>query len=269
MTLVVKFGGGEGLDAEALCADVAGLTAAGTPVVVVHGGSAEMAGLADRLGVRLRTLTAPDGVTTRYTDAATLDVLLLALAGRVKPALLTLLARHGVRAMGLTGLDGGLLRARRKRAVRAVVDGRTVVVRDDHSGRIASVNSGLLRSLLAMGIVPVVSPPALAEDGEPVNANADRVAAAVAVALRADRLVFVTGAPGVLADPGDESSVMAECRPPVAGAGGGMAIKLVAAQEALDGGVGEVRVCGGGRKWPVSAALRGEAGTRVFPASAQ
>ncbi|MEU9946571.1 amino acid kinase family protein, partial [Streptomyces lavendulae] len=183
------------------------------------------------------------------------------LAGVTKPRLVTELAAAGVSAVGLTGVDGGLLRARRKTAHRAVVDGRLRVVRDQHSGRVTSVNSGLLRSLLADGHTPVVSPPALAEDFRPVNADADRVAAAVAAALGADVLVMLTGAPGVLADPADETSVLAECRVPLDGApphtGGGMGLKLVAAREALAGGVPRVLVGDGRVAEPVRSALAG------------
>ncbi|GAA1989547.1 [LysW]-aminoadipate kinase [Kitasatospora viridis] len=268
-TVVVKCGGSGALDVQRLCEHVAELTAAGRRLVLVHGGSAEMARLAGQLGLTLRQLTAPDGVVTRYTDAATLDVLTMALAGRVKPALLTALDRHGVAAVGLTGLDAGLLRARRKKAVRAVVDGRPTVVRDDRSGRIVEVNAALLHGLLAAGVVPVVSPPALAEDGEPVNTNADRAAAAVAVALRASRLLFLTGAPGVLTDPADPASVLDTHRLPPAGepappwVGGGMTIKLVAAREALVGGVEQVWIADGGAARPLAAACGDGPGTRI------
>jgi acetylglutamate/LysW-gamma-L-alpha-aminoadipate kinase len=265
--VVVKCGG-RGIDIPRMCADLARIRGQGTPVVLVHGGSAALAELAGQLGVELRQLTAPDGATTRYTDAATLDTLLLALAGRVKPELLRWLNRYGVRAVGLTGIDAGLLRARRRRVVRAVVDGRVSVVRDDLSGRIVSVDAALLRGLLAAGLVPVVSPPALDEDGEPVNVNADRVATAVALALGARGLVFLTGAPGVLADPRDPASVLARYRVPAAAGtaiGGGMAVKLIAAEQALAGGVPQVVIAGGGDR-PVSRALSGEAGTSIVVA---
>ncbi|WP_137992779.1 [LysW]-aminoadipate kinase [Streptomyces vilmorinianum] len=265
-TIVVKCGGNAAVDPWAVCEDIAHLTRDRRPVVLVHGGSADIEDLAGRMGVPGRRLTAPDGVSARYTDAATLEVVHLALAGLAKPRLLKALADAGVSPVGLTGLDGGLLRARRKTGQRAVVDGRRIIVRDDHSGRITEVNSGLLTSLLAAGHVPVVSPPALAEDNRPVNTDADRAAAAVAAGLGADVLVLLTGAPGVLADPSDESSVLPVCRVPAAGpppfTGGGMGLKLVAAREALQGGVGRVLIADGRCPEPVRAALAGRA-TRV------
>src|SRR5581483_8877984 len=164
--------------------------------------------------------------------------------------------------VGLTGLDGGMLRASRKPAVRSVVDGRTVLVRDNHSGRISAVRTELVETLLRSGFVPVVSPPAIDEQDRPVNVDADRAAAALTVALGADRLVLLTGAPGVLADPTDHSSVQRTYRVPRTGApgafaGGGMALKLVAAREALAGGVASVRIADGRVPDPVSRALAG------------
>jgi acetylglutamate/LysW-gamma-L-alpha-aminoadipate kinase len=194
-------------------------------------------------------------------------VLTLALAGAVKPRLVELLAREGVAAVGLTGLDGGLLLARRKAAQRALVDGHVVVVRDSHAGSLVGVNAQLLHALLDAGFLPVVSPPALADDGGAVNVDADRAAAAVAAALDASTLVLLTRAPGVLRDPADESSALETCTLPPSGsppawAEGGMALKLVAAREALLQGVPEVVVADGAGERPVRAALAG-AGTRI------
>jgi acetylglutamate/LysW-gamma-L-alpha-aminoadipate kinase len=264
---VVKCGGTEGVAIASVCADVAELVRGGHRLVLAHGGSADIERLSARLGVERRTLVAPDGVATRYTDAATLEVVTLALAGSVKPRLVASLVALGVAAVGLTGLDGGLLLARRKRALRAVLDGRLVVVRDNHSGRVVAVNDRVLRALLDAGLLPVVSPPALAEDGSAVNVDADRAAAAVAAAVGATTLVLLTGAPGVLADPADESSVLEVCPVPAAGrpphwARGGMALKLVAAREALEGGVHRVLVSDGRVERPLLGALAG-AGTRI------
>ena len=109
---VIKCSGHPSVDAAGICADVARLVGDGRSVLLVHGGSGEIARLAGRLGVPQRTLIGPDNVSTRYTDQATLEVVILALAGGVKPKIVAELARLGVPAVGLTGLDGGgMLRA--------------------------------------------------------------------------------------------------------------------------------------------------------------
>lgn len=265
-TVIVKCGGNSGVDGVAVCRDVAELRDEGAFVVVVHGGSTDIDRVAARLGVATRRMYASDGMSARYTDAATLEAVQLALAGVVKPRLVTALLQAGVSAIGLTGVDGGLVRARRRTAQRATVDGVKVVVRDDHSGRVTGVDARLLTMLLAAGHTPVISPPVLAADGGPVNADADRVAAAIAVALGASALVLLTGVRGVLADPADEETVLDECEVPACGppphVGGGVGAKLVAAREALIGGVPRVVIAQGASPRPVHRALAGE-GTRV------
>jgi [amino group carrier protein]-L-2-aminoadipate/L-glutamate 6-kinase len=247
---VVKFGGS--VDPGPMSADVAALLERGQGVIVVHGGAPEISRLAAQLGVPERTLLSPAGVTSRHTDPAMLDVITLAMTGRAKPGLIRSLAAQGVRAVGLTGLDGGLLRARRKPAQRTVADGRMVLVRDDYSGRVVSVATDVLRLLLDGSLTPVVSPPAAGEDGGPLNVDADRAAAAIAAAMGADRLLLLTSAPGLLTDLTDAASVLRRCVLPADGpvphaATGGMHRKLIAAREALLGGVPEV-IIGDGRK---------------------
>lgn len=295
---VVKCGGNESIHADGVCADIAALRREGEQVVLAHGGSSEIERLAAQLRVPQHTLLADTGVASRYSDAATIDVLTLALTGRAKPRLLLALAAHGVPAVGLTGADAGLLRARRNAAHRAIVEGRTVVVRDDLSGRIVGVNTAVLRVLLDAGVTPVVSPPAVGAPGELLNVDADRVAAAVAVALGATRLVLLTAAPGVLRDADDPGSLLPRCELPATGeaiptmgeadpargkpvpaadeavpaAGeatpsparptGGMRRKLHAAREALVGGVPWVVVADGRGDHPLARALAG-AGTNV------
>lgn len=263
---VVKCGGHACLEPSALCADVAEFAATGRTVVLVHGGSADIERLGARLGVPPQRLTSPDGLSARFTDLATLEVVSLALAGAVQPRLVTGLLAAGLPAVGLTGIGGALLLARRRRAQRAVVDGRTVIVRDDRSGHVTSVNTALLGCLLGAGFVPVLSPPVLGDDGQVLNADADRVAAAVAAALRASTLLMLTSAPGVLDDPADPQSVMPVCPVPLAGPppkrGGGMGVKLLAARDALAAGVPTVLIASGGGPAPVRQALSGMA-TRV------
>jgi [amino group carrier protein]-L-2-aminoadipate 6-kinase len=269
---VVKIGGNAEVDADVICDDIAALVEDGRRVVVVHGGSAEIERLAGELGVPQSKHVAPDGVTSRRTDERTMEVVTLALAGSVKPKLIRALARRGIRALGMTGLDGHLMRARRKKAQRAVVDGRTVLVRDNLAGTVEHVDTAVLGLAMDQGIVPVISPPAITIDGEAVNVDADRAAAAVAAAVRADELVLLTGAAGVQATPDDPESVLPEVQvepqgPPPRWARGGMALKLVAAREALTGGVPRVIVADGRSSKPVREALDGS-GTRVTVARA-
>src|SRR5262245_32471805 len=113
---VIKCGGTASLEPGEFCADIAELTAAGRAVMLVHGGSADIEQLATRLRVPMRRMASLDGLTARFTDRAALEVVTLALAGMTQPRLVTALLAAGVPAVGLTGVHGGLLRARRRRA---------------------------------------------------------------------------------------------------------------------------------------------------------
>lgn len=259
-TIVVKVGGG--LDPARVLDDVADVAAAGTGVVLVHGGGAEVDRLAGQAGVVPAQIVSVDGTRSRRTDAAALDVLTLALLGRVKPTLVAGLRARGADAVGLSGADGGLVRAERRPAIRSVEDGRTRLIRDDLSGRVTGVRRDLLDTLLDAGIVPVVSPPAAGADGTLLNVDADRVAAEVAVALGADALLLLTDVPGVLADPADPASVITDLDGDMPDAvTGRMRHKLRAATHAA-GSVRRVVIGSGHGEAPVRAARDGR-GTRV------
>ena len=260
--LVVKIGGGPGVDHSAILADVAALVRDGREVVLVHGGGQEIDRVSVQLGVEPRHVTSVSGTRSRLTDAAALDALQLALSGRVKPGIVLGLHALGVRAVGLTGLDGGLVTATRKRAIKVAEGGRVRLVRDDRSGRIADVRPGLLLLLTGSGAVPVVSPPALGDAGEALNVDADRMAAAVAGAVGASALVLLSNVPGLLRDPDDPGSridrMSAGDADALAAAGGRMRHKVMAAQVAVGLGVTAVVIGDGRRPAPVRAALAGE-----------
>lgn len=206
--IVVKISGG--VDPGPVLDEVA---AGNRPMVLVHGGGAVADELADQLGVAREVIRSPDGTHSRRTDHTMLAVITLALLGRVKPHLVAGLRARGVRAVGLSGADGGLVTASRKPAIRSVRAGRTVLIRDDQSGRIEHVDPSLVHAVLGRGDVPVVSPPASDVEGNLLNVDADEVAARLAAALDASALVLLTGVCGVLADPADPSSRIPEVGP--------------------------------------------------------
>lgn len=247
MTLVIKIGGGAGVATEAILQQVADYVARGEQVVLLHGGSDLTNTLSEQLGHPARMITSPSGMVSRYTDSETLGIFAMAVAGQINTELVAQLQQHGVNAIGLAGVDGRLLVARRKAVVRSVTpDGRTQILRDDHTGQIEQVNAHLLRTLLDAGFTPVIAPLALSYEGERLNVDGDRAAAAVAAALHADTLVIMTNVPGLLSNPNDHSTVISDIAAPeldeyMQYAKGRMRKKLLGAQEALNGGVR--RVC--------------------------
>jgi len=267
MTLVVKIGGGAGVATAAIVQDVAQFVARGERVVLVHGGSDLTNTLSQQVGYEVRMVTSPtSGMVSRYTDGETLRLYAMAVAGQINTELVALLQQHGVNALGLAGVDGRLLVARRKAVVRSLTtEGRIQILRDDYTGQIEHVNSGLLIQLLDAGYTPVIAPLALGHAGERLNVDGDRAAAAIATALHADTLALMTNVPGLLTDKDDPTTLIAaipqnEIDAYMRYAQGRMRKKLLGAQEALAGGV--TRVCIGHAS--LLAVLRGS-GTTIAP----
>jgi acetylglutamate/LysW-gamma-L-alpha-aminoadipate kinase len=264
--LVVKLGGGRGLNLDACLDDLAELAQV-RPLVVVHGVSARMDALCAERGHPIRTLTSPDGHVSRYTDAATRDVFVEAAVG-VNDDIARGLRTRGVSAAGF-GPDAAYpVAGRRKDALRAVVDGRLRVIRDDFTGAVSAVDADAIRAVMANGCVAVLPPLAMSADG-PLNVDGDRLSAAVASALGAPDLVILSNVPGLLRRVDHPDSLIAQ----VSGgaiddalnlAQGRMKRKVLGASEALAGGVNRVVIGDGRATRPVQRALNG-AGTVFCP----
>lgn len=261
--LVVKLGGTEGVDFSAICEDVAGLIDAGQKVVVVHGGSAEANILGEAIGHPPQFFTSPSGFTSRYTDPKTLEVFTMAVNGKVNTQLVSQLQGMGVNAFGISGLDGQLMKAKRKEAIRCVQNGKRFVVRNDQSGKIKQVDANLLQLLLNNGYVPVVAPLAVGEGGEALNTDADRAAAMVAASVQAEKLLLLTAVPGLMRNFPDEETLISRLQisqldDAMQYAEGRMKKKILGAQEALQGGVKQVIIADGRNPHPISQALSGQ-----------
>lgn len=199
---VVKTGGGgvaTEAAARALVEQLEILLVLGIRVVLVHGGGSEATALGAALGSEPRFAAG-----RRVTDDAALGAVTMTLNGTVNTRLLAACRGIGLPAVGLSGVAGGLLRARRRPPL--VVDGETVDY--GHVGDLVRVEASVLERVLAAGFLPVTSSLAADDDGRLLNVNADSAAAAIAVAMRADKLVLLTGAPGILEDSSDRGSLV-------------------------------------------------------------
>jgi acetylglutamate/LysW-gamma-L-alpha-aminoadipate kinase len=168
-----------------------------------------------------------------------------------------------VNAVGLSGIDGAIWKGRRKKAVRAIEDGRQRIIRDNLTGKVETVNVSLLTGLLDEGYLPVLTPPALSLDGDAINVDGDRAAAATAIALEAEKLLLLSNVPGVLSNFPDEGSLIRQIQRGDIDktikdhAQGRMRIKLLGAKEALSGGVRQVILGDSRGDGPVLRALSG------------
>ena len=260
--IVVKVGGSAGIDYDALCADVAQLWKQGQKLVLVHGGSGETNRVAELLGHPPKFVTSPSGYSSRFTDRETLEIFEMVYCGKMNKGIVERLQKHGVGAVGLSGLDGRIFEGKHKDSVRAVEDGKIKILRGDHTGTVEKVNVDLLELLLANNYLPVLTPPGSSYEGVAINVDGDRAAAAVATALKAEVLLLLSNVPGLLRDFPDESSLIKEIPAKevetfMEFAKDRMKKKVLGAAEAVQGGVGKV-IFGDARvSSPVQNALAG------------
>lgn len=246
---VLKLGGEAVADAAALrqvVEQVGVLAELGIRLVVVHGGGPQTTALAERLGLPTRLVGG-----RRVTTPETLEVAVMTMNGTVSTAVLAACRAAGIAAIGVSGVDSGIVRARRRAPVETTVDGRTERVDFGEVGDVMSVDGPALERLLDAGFVPVVSPLSADDSGAVLNVNADTVASAIACALGAEKLIFLTAVPGILEDRADPGSLISYIDLPglllLEGRGaldGGMLPKVNAARGAILGGVKRVHVVG-------------------------
>lgn len=229
----------------AIAGDVRTMLDEGVAVTVVHGGGPQTTALAKRLGQTPNVIAG-----RRITDDAALETLLFAVAGKLNVLLVGAFQRAGVSAVGLSGVSARLIGCAR-RPPRVVAGGGPDPIDFGHVGDVVDVNVHLLRCLQTAGYLPVVACIGADADGRPFNINADIVANDVAIALNADDLMLITGAPGVLRSMGDLASripslSLAEARQAIdeGVVQGGMIPKLEESFRAIEAGVGCVHILG-------------------------
>jgi acetylglutamate kinase len=246
---VIKLGGAASTDAavlQRLAEQVNVLREVGIRVVLVHGGGPQTTALAARLGVETRFVGG-----RRVTSPESLETVVMTLNGTVNTAVLAACRAVHLPAVGVSGVDASLVRARRRPPVQVDDGGGPEDVDFGEVGEIVAVDRTVLDNLLAAGYVPVVSPLSADDGGRLLNVNADTVAATIACALDAEKLIFLTETPGILENRADKASMIScvdlkvlaamEARGTLAG---GMLPKVNAARAALAGGVRRVHVVG-------------------------
>lgn len=248
---VLKLGGevaAEGDVLDHIAAQISLLSSLGIRLVVVHGGGPQATAISRRLGVEPRMVNG-----RRVTDDSALEVAKMVYAGTINVNILASLRSHEVQAIGLSGVDAELITAHKRPPVMVSVDGGAPELVDfGHVGDIDRVDARIIHTLLEARFVPVVAGLAGDQDGRVYNVNADTVAESLAVALKAQKLIFLTGAPGVLRDRNDPSTLVAFADTEELGAmiasgsiHGGMLPKVEACIRAATNGVERTHIIGG------------------------
>ena len=247
-TLVIKYGGNAMVDQalqNAFARDIVLLKLVGMNPVVVHGGGPQIGQLLERLAIPTRFV---DGM--RVTDAQTMDVVEMVLGGLVNQDIVSLINTHGGRAVGITGKDGNLIRAR-KLTLKKFDPALTApeIIDIGHVGEVASVNVNVITALTQSNFIPVIAPIGVGDQGESYNINADLVAGRLAEALRAEKLILLTNKPGILDRSGATLETLSAAQVDALVADGtineGMLPKTDCALQALRNGVHSVQIIDG------------------------
>ncbi len=253
-TLVIKYGGNAMVDDElknSFARDVVLMKLVGINPVVVHGGGPQIGKLLERIGKESKFVQG-----MRVTDSETMDVVEMVLGGLVNKEIVNLINQHGGRAVGLTGKDGDLIRARKLKFEQNAPEMNTPEIIDiGHVGEVASIDSGVLDMLGNSDFIPVIAPIGVGEDGQSYNINADLVAGKLAEVLQAEKLILLTNTGGIL-DKEDNvlTGLGAEQVNDLIADGtvyGGMLPKIQCALDAAQGGVRAVHIIDGRMKHAV------------------
>jgi len=265
--IVIKIGGSvvDGLHPSAL-ADIKAI-AENDKLVFVHGGGKEVTAIATKLGKEQKFIVSPGGVRSRYTDKETADIYTMVMSGKINKAITGMLLRQGIRAVGIAGIDGGVLKAERKKKLLIINEkGRKMMIDGGYTGKINAVDPALIHNLVDNGYVPVVSPIALSEEYDFLNVDGDRAAAYVAGGVKADKVIFITNVNGLMLN---EKLVMGmtleQAKAALPKIGFGMEKKVLACTEAIEMGVKEAIIASGQVEKPISSAIAHNNCTVITP----
>jgi len=258
MVIVVKVGGsilGEGVSSSIL-QDIKSIFGK-RQMIIIHGGGDEVTRISEKLGKTQVFVVSPEGIRSRYTDKETAALYTMVMVGKINKEIVAALQSVGLPSIGLSGVDGALIRAARKKKLIIVDDrGRKKIIDGGYTGKINRVNSELLSTFLEKGYVPVISPVALSEEHEFLNVDGDRAAAYVAGSLKADAAVFLTDVNGLLVENKVVPKLsMNEAKALLSTIGYGMEKKVLACIEAVSMGVKECIIASGTTENPISSAL--------------
>jgi [amino group carrier protein]-L-2-aminoadipate 6-kinase len=264
-TIVCKIGGSviDGIN-PTIIDDMKSLRNEGTRIVLVHGGGDQVTSIAEKMGKKQQFVTSPEGIKSRYTDKETAEIFTMVMSGLLAKQIAQTLQKNGVNAVTLTGIDGLLFSATRKKKLIIVDDRkRKLVVDGGYTGKINQVNTSFLDTLLDGGYVPIVSPVAISEEYDFLNVDGDRACSHVAGALKADAAIFLTDTQGLILD----NSVVhrmttGQASEAVPRIGPGMNQKVMAAVEAIEMGAKKSIISSGTVEHPLKNALN-ENGTVI------
>ena len=258
--VVVKIGGGKGIDYDLFLQDFANYS----NTILVHGGSYELDNISKKLGKPPLILKSDNGFTSRFTDRETMEIFNMVYCGKMNKMIVEKLQKLGVNAIGLSGMDGRIAEGSQNKPFRIIQNGKKKVIRNDMTGKVTNVNIDLLNLLLVNGYTPVITPPAISNQSTPINVDGDKLSGTIASNIGSKIFVILSNVPGLLKNEADKNSIVRNININEIDyyiekyAMGRMKKKLIGAKEAILNGVSKVVISGALKKKPLTNALKGE-----------
>lgn len=257
--IIVKIGGGKEINLEGVVRDLAGVK---DRFIIVHGANAIRDAIASKMGYPTRTVTSVSGYTSVLSDENAIDAIMMGYAGIQNKRLVELCQRHGVNAVGLSGIDGKLVQGTRNKGIRVRQNEKAIMMRD-FSGKPKSINQELITLLLDHGYVPVICIPIIDENNFAINSENDDIVSVLQEALQAETIIQLIEAPGFMNDLKDETSLVrqiskTELEMRESQVEGRMKRKMLALRRLMDNGAGQVIITDGRVEHPIQDALSGK-----------
>lgn len=202
--ILIKIGGGKSINAEGIIGDLGSIK---EPFIIVHGANGYRDTLAENLKIEKKVITSISGYDSVFSDEKTIDLLLMAYAGLRNKRMVEICQQHSINAVGLTGLDGAVIRGKRNRGIKTLQDGKKMILRD-LSGKPQRINRGLIELLLENRYTPVLTVPIIDEENRAINSENDDILCLLQSEFHADRIFQFIEAPGFLKDPTDPDSLV-------------------------------------------------------------
>ncbi len=256
--IVIKFGGSVLYDLHSSIIEDIHQISLNEKMVLVHGGGNEVTNIATKLGKEQKFIVSPGGIRSRYTDKETAEIYTMVMSGKINKIIVRMLIQAGIRAVGISGIDDNILKAIRKTKLTVLNEkGRKMIIEGGYTGKISSVETKLLNTLMDGGYLPVIAPIALGENYEFLNVDGDRAAAYIAGNLKADKVIFLTNVNGLyLDDKLVKTLTVSQAKEYLPKIGFGMEKKILASTEALLLGAKEVIISSGRVSHPITSAIK-------------
>lgn len=264
--IIIKIGGGKNINYDAIVSD---LHLVKEPFIIVHGGNYALDDIMHRFRIKKEMLISPDSQMSRYTTKEVIKMIYMSYCGLNNKTLVEKMQKKGINAIGLSGIDGKLVTGYRHKALLVVRGGKRKIIRNDMTGTVSHINISLINLLINHGFIPIITPPGLSAELDPINIDGDKIACQLAIELKAKLILFLIEEKGLLYDFHNKKSVIPitevkNISSVIAITEGRMKKKLIICQWAIDKGVKKIIIADGRAAKPIYQAIVAKGGTTII-----